>query len=193
VAPKITGRVRVGSTVTCNTGTWTGAPSFTYQWTRNNAVIAVTTPKYHIGSADGGRSVACIVTATNAVGSKTVRTKAVRPAVASATILSKSVEFLRSGSTVKIKISLLAGAVVSGALDLASPQNGVSTLGSIARVAVGAGSATVTVRLSSAGVSYLTGMANGASVGTRLKLSANPAQGITGQSSGSIRVKIVSS
>ena len=190
VAPSITGTASVGSTITCNPGTWSGSPTMTYQWTRNNAVIAVTTPTYRIGTADGGRSVVCIVTATNAQGTKTVRTAAARPAVAAPTILSKSVKFTRSGSTVKIKISLLAAARVSGALKLAAPQNGVSTLGSVKSVALGAGSATVTVNLTSAGVRYLIAMANGASIGTKLMLSADPAQGITGQAAGAVSVKV---
>ena len=87
--PQISGSAVVGSTLTATTGSWTGSPtSYGYRWTRcpvtgsapdasNCAAISgATTSSYALGSADLGRRLRVRVTATNAVGSKTVASNA---------------------------------------------------------------------------------------------------------------------
>jgi hypothetical protein len=70
VPPSITGDLIVGHTLTCDAGTWSDDPTFTYQW-RNDflAIAGATNPTYTLIPADGGHTITCVVTATNAVGS----------------------------------------------------------------------------------------------------------------------------
>jgi hypothetical protein len=66
----------VGTIVTVTTGNWAGAPtSYTYQWKRdgvtNIGTTNSTTAPYTLISGDiGGHAITCVVTATNATGSK---------------------------------------------------------------------------------------------------------------------------
>ena len=70
-APVASGSLTVGSTLSCTQGTWTNSPtSYAYQWQRGGANISgATSASYVTVSADGGTSVGCLVTATNAAGS----------------------------------------------------------------------------------------------------------------------------
>ena len=71
VAPVASGTLTVGSTLSCTTGTWTNSPtSYAYQWQRGGTNISgATASSYLTVTADGGTSVGCVVTATNASGS----------------------------------------------------------------------------------------------------------------------------
>lgn len=71
VLPAITGTQRVGSQLTCSTGTWSGSPSgYTYQWQRGGANIgSATASTYTLVSADFNTLITCEVTATNPTGS----------------------------------------------------------------------------------------------------------------------------
>ena len=70
-APVISGSLTVGSTLSCTQGTWSNSPtSYAYQWQRGGTNISgATSSTYVTVSADGGTSVGCLVTATNASGS----------------------------------------------------------------------------------------------------------------------------
>ena len=67
--PVISGATTIGATLTLTSpGVWSGSPTYTYLWSGargspNNGLTYVTV------TADGGTSVTCQVTATNAVGS----------------------------------------------------------------------------------------------------------------------------
>lgn len=70
VAPAITGTTTVGSLLTCSTGTWSGSPTYAYQWTRSGIDIpGATNSTYTLVTADTARDINCRVTATNAGGS----------------------------------------------------------------------------------------------------------------------------
>ena len=62
----------VGTVVTVTTGNWAGAPtSYAYQWKRDGSTNLGAAASYTLISADiGGHAITCIVTATNATGSK---------------------------------------------------------------------------------------------------------------------------
>jgi len=63
---------RPGSVLTCTSGTWTGAPTYAYRWTRNGATVVNfpnTTRTYTVTTADLGASIGCVVRATNGGGS----------------------------------------------------------------------------------------------------------------------------
>ena len=63
-APKISGTVRVGSTVTASAGAWKPAKvALKYQWLRNGAAIkGATKSKYKLTSTDGGKKISVRVT-----------------------------------------------------------------------------------------------------------------------------------
>lgn len=68
--PHVSGTDGVGDTLTCTMGNWTGEPSgYAYQWQRDGADFAATDATYVVAAEDAGHSLACVVTATNAIGS----------------------------------------------------------------------------------------------------------------------------
>ena len=80
VAPAITGTAQEGQTLTCSTGTWSGSPTYTYQWKRNGSNIgSATNSTYVLVTADVSQSIKCTVTATNFVGSASADSNTVTP------------------------------------------------------------------------------------------------------------------
>jgi hypothetical protein len=69
VPPSISGTPTVGQTLTCNTGTWTGQATITYDvvWRRGPTSIG-TSATYVPVAADVGTSLVCTVVATNGLG-----------------------------------------------------------------------------------------------------------------------------
>jgi len=79
-APKVTGTLNVGRTLTCNRGIWTGSSpiTYTYAWLRNGSPIAgATSAAYVATAADKNKSLSCRVTAKNAAGQATKASAAV--------------------------------------------------------------------------------------------------------------------
>lgn len=77
--PALAGKARVGERLTCNAGTWSGAPKLTYAWKRNGKTIKRQSKKaYTVRKADRGKKLSCAVTGANAGGTKTVTTRALR-------------------------------------------------------------------------------------------------------------------
>jgi hypothetical protein len=69
-APAVTGTPRPGQTLTVNPGTWTGSPTFTYQWQADAVnITGATSSTYSVQADDVGKSIRCVVTATNGGGS----------------------------------------------------------------------------------------------------------------------------
>ncbi|MEV7769137.1 hypothetical protein AB0O24_14580, partial [Microbacterium sp. NPDC086615] len=77
-APRISGTVEIGKTVTASTGTWAPAPdSFSYQWKRNGAaIIGATSKTYAITQADAGAKLTVTVTGMKANYASTSKTSA---------------------------------------------------------------------------------------------------------------------
>jgi hypothetical protein len=74
MAPEITGTPKVGKTLSCSNGTWTGSTPITYtrQWLRNGSPIAGATGAGYVTKvADKGKSLSCRVTAKNVAGQAT--------------------------------------------------------------------------------------------------------------------------
>jgi hypothetical protein len=59
-----------GDVLNCTMGAWTGAPSqYAYQWLSDGTTaIGTDDPSYTPSAADSGHSIACVVSATNALG-----------------------------------------------------------------------------------------------------------------------------
>jgi len=74
-APVLSGRATVGDQLTCAPGSWSGSPSFTYQFVRSvqsrdvSVAAAGSSNQYTITSADLGSMVRCDVRAANSGGS----------------------------------------------------------------------------------------------------------------------------
>lgn len=80
VAPSITGIAKVGQVVSCSTGTWSGIPTYTFQWYRDEAVISdAINSDYILVTDDIGANISCIVTATNFIGSATADSNIIVP------------------------------------------------------------------------------------------------------------------
>ncbi|HWE82711.1 MAG TPA: hypothetical protein VG265_13760 [Gaiellaceae bacterium] len=81
-SPSITGTAKVGEQLTVSTGTWTGGvKSFSYQWqvcdSSGNSCSAVqdaTAKTYGVRTADTGKTIRVVVTATNLAGSTNATT-----------------------------------------------------------------------------------------------------------------------
>jgi hypothetical protein len=59
-----------GGVLNCTMGNWQGEPTgYAYQWHSDGVANSATGPTYTILPADSGHSLACTVTATNAMGS----------------------------------------------------------------------------------------------------------------------------
>ncbi|HVP01036.1 MAG TPA: hypothetical protein VMT10_00595, partial [Solirubrobacteraceae bacterium] len=83
--PSASGSAATGSTLTCATGTWTGAPapSLAVAWLRDGQPISgATGTTYTLTAADAGHAISCRVTATNAGGSAQATSQAIKPPAA---------------------------------------------------------------------------------------------------------------
>ena len=73
VAPSVTGTPQVGSTITCNPGTWTGATGFNYRWIREDGSgFGAYTDTIAVSSLPGGLKIRCLVNAAGATAAHTV-------------------------------------------------------------------------------------------------------------------------
>jgi len=85
--PVISGSPEVGQTLTVSfDGTWTGSPTFTYQWQYNdgawNNIAGATTNSWVVdvsGAVDAGDSIRCVVTGTNLGGSADANSNTLSP------------------------------------------------------------------------------------------------------------------
>ena len=58
-----------GATASCTMGNWTGEPtSYAYAWHLDGVANGATDPTYVVQPEDSGHNLACVVTATNALG-----------------------------------------------------------------------------------------------------------------------------
>lgn len=70
VLPAISGTLAPGSTLTTTDGTWSGSPTYTYQWKRDAVAIGgATAATYVLTASDVGTTITATVTASNAGGS----------------------------------------------------------------------------------------------------------------------------
>ena len=61
---------QTGATLFCTMGNWTGSPTgYAYAWHNDGVANGATDPTYAVQPDDSGHSLACVVTATNALGS----------------------------------------------------------------------------------------------------------------------------
>ncbi len=154
VAPAVTGTATVGQTLSTTNGTWTGVPTptFTYQWQRVTTNISgATSSTYVLVDADGGSTIRCVVTATNAVSAVSANsnsTAAVAAIVPGAPTIGTATA---TGSTTAT-VAYTAPASNGGAT--ITLYTATSTPGSITGTLATAGSGTITVSGLTAATSY---------------------------------------
>lgn len=124
-APTISGSGAVGSTLTCSTGAWLGAPtSYAYQWKKNGTDISgATTKDYVIVAGDSGAVLVCTVTATNANGSASSSAAGVSVAVATTPIVWTQMVNSDSPSAGQLRCTTAAqgGGVSAASIDVSQP------------------------------------------------------------------------
>ena len=84
----IAGVPTVGHSLTCSPGTWSGGPTFTYDFVNSageQVLQSSSSPTYQLTAADVGRTILCELRATNVGGTAVVRTEALRPIEADST------------------------------------------------------------------------------------------------------------
>lgn len=68
-AGAISGEAETGETLTCEKGSWSGSPTFDYQWLRDGAPIGgATSDEYTLTESDQSSAIQCQLSATNAGG-----------------------------------------------------------------------------------------------------------------------------
>jgi hypothetical protein len=83
VLPVISGTAQDTMVLGVSDGTWSGTPSFTYQWyVAGIAVPGATTNSYTVVTSNVGKLVSCKVVATNANGPAAANAVAVGPVIA---------------------------------------------------------------------------------------------------------------
>jgi hypothetical protein len=99
VLPTLSGTFIVGDTITASTGTWSGSPSYTYQWDHAGVAIAGATGSYYVlAVGDQGDMITVTVTATNTAGATTVTSAAYGPVTAAVSPPANSVPPQISGN-----------------------------------------------------------------------------------------------
>jgi len=83
VLPVISGTPQNTQVLSVTAGTWSGSPTYTYQWSANGvAVSGATSSSYTCITADIGKYMSCRVTAKNANGHTVADAVAVGPVAA---------------------------------------------------------------------------------------------------------------
>ncbi len=91
-APKISGAINAGSTVSCSAGTWTQNPTLKYKWVRSGSTATIaTTPTLKITTAMVGKRLTCTITATRGHAVTTVSTSTLANTVRPISIGAKTV------------------------------------------------------------------------------------------------------
>ncbi|MGE0817543.1 MAG: Ig-like domain-containing protein [Candidatus Nanopelagicales bacterium] len=112
IAPaKLSGSVKVGGTVVCLPGTWSGATQYTYEFLKNGVVAQTSTTDVDIKVApsDLGKALSCRVTGVNPIGDGSPSTTAaVKVAAGSAAVATKAPRILYSGSAANVGETLKA-------------------------------------------------------------------------------------
>jgi len=104
-AATLSGSIKVGGTAVCNTGTWSGATSYKYEFLKNGVVAQTSTTDFDIVLAAGdlAKSLSCRVTGVNPVGDGAPSTTAaVKVAAGSAPVATTKPRIIFSGSAANV-------------------------------------------------------------------------------------------
>jgi hypothetical protein len=115
--PTITGSLQTGQVATCGPGSWSGSPTFGYQWLRTGVPIGLATAAtYTLTPTDFGRVVTCRVAATNSAGSVQALASAFLPVAGPKLKVGRSERFTgttKVGQTLRAKNATTSPATTS--------------------------------------------------------------------------------
>ena len=145
----IRGFITVGQSLTCQPGSWSGSPTFTYSFvdSANSQVLQLgSSPTYALSTSDVGRAIYCQVQATNGGGTGVTETNALPPIQAARTSAPLPTELPRTGEPSAQAVG------ESGALGATSSSASRSQIAALLlREITPAGSAAKSAALSKAG------------------------------------------
>lgn len=155
VAPTISGTATFNSVLTANNGTWSGSPTYTYQWQRAatsggsySNISGATSSTYTLVSADVGQYLKVNVTATNAGGSASALSAA-SSQIGKATQSSLSLSL--SASSKNYPYAQLLTFTPSGGSGTGTTTYSIFSGGTASNCALSSDTATVTLSASSIG------------------------------------------
>ncbi len=123
--PTISGKVRVGRTVSADTGLWnlTGGTTFAYQWLRGKTVVG-TEATYEVVKFDAGKKLQLVVSAINGELTGLAKSQPVR-----AKFTSKVTSSSKDGVlTVKVKVKDLKKKAIKGKVKIKKGKETLATL-----------------------------------------------------------------
>lgn len=131
VLPSISGSQIAGNTLTATSGSWSGNPTYTYQWYKNGVAISgATSTTYITSTGDTGSSISVRVTATNVSGSAIASSSDV--SILSATApMNTALPVISGTATVDLIISVSTGTWTNSPVSYAYQwrRNGVNISG----------------------------------------------------------------
>ncbi len=114
--PTLSGTVLAGQSLTTTTGTWPGAPRYTYQWLRDGeAISGATGASYRLVAGDAGHLVSARVTAVTsgyAPGTATSSTRAV-PRIGSTVTATTTTPLVAPGKRAVVAVTITAPLAVA--------------------------------------------------------------------------------
>jgi hypothetical protein len=128
--PAVSGAAAIGQTLTCARGAWTGSSPITYAyaWTRDGTTIAGATRDTHrIAAADAKHKLACVVRATNSLGTAAAAS-AWLPAPAGRGQIRRAGARRGGTTTVKVSCASIPGTVCHLSLMIVVPSKTSQTV-----------------------------------------------------------------
>jgi len=123
VAPVISGTATEGSVLSCTTGTWSGSPTYAYQWKRGATNVGTNANTYTLVAGDIGSNMTCVVTATNAGGAASATSNSLGPVTAPVSALNpadKTADVTLSNANLTAEMTATANGNVRGTLGRSS-------------------------------------------------------------------------
>jgi len=183
--PVVTGKAKVGSTLSASPGTWSpAATSFTYQWKRGGTVIAGATKQtYELSGADKGTALTVTVRASRAGYASVSRTSAPTTAVAPGTITISSVATTGTRSVGATQKSTVAVSPSNATLSYRWNRDGAAISGATGatyKLTAADGGRVISLRVTATLTGYSSAVRTSASFTAAKALTAAPTPTITG-------------
>jgi len=177
--PTISGTTTYGNTLTATAGTWSGSPTYAYQWQRAatsggtySDISGAATSSYSLVAADVGQYVRAKVTATNGVGS-TIAYSAASAAISKAagTLSFATTSYLKAYNET---LTVVASGIGSGSVTYskgASTACDVNTSTGLVTVTSATGTCTITASIAADSIYLAANSSNSVTVSVQRALS----------------------
>ena len=179
-APTISGTTTYGNSLTAGVGTWSGSPSYGYQWQRAatsggtySDISGATSSSYSLVAADVGQYIKLKVTATNGVGS-TVALSSASAAIAKAagSLSFATTSYLKAYNET---VTVLASGIGSGAITYSKGSStacDVNTSTGLVTVTASSGTCTITALIAADSIYLAASSSNSVAVSVKRALSS---------------------